>query len=91
MFLLCQVALLTAVLTHSGGHKMHKIIHDVNTGEIFQIELSTEELAELEKKTKENLVRVEADLQIANAKLAQKAALLEKLGITAEEAKLLLS
>ena len=70
---------------------MHKIIHDVETGEIMQIELNQEELDDLQKRTEENSVRFEALVNATKAKAAEKAALLAKLGITEAEAKLLLS
>jgi hypothetical protein len=67
-----------------------KIVVDCSTGEVSEIELTAEEVAQrvadarafADEKDKE-----EAD---AAAKAADKAALLERLGITAEEAALLL-
>ena len=67
--------------------KLFKTIHNVETGEITQVELTAEDLA----------VKAvdEAEVEIKKAKQIQaeadKAALLAKLGITADEAKLLLS
>lgn len=65
---------------------MLKIIHNVDTGEIVEREMNAEELAQWE-----------ADQAIAAATAATQAeteaarqALLDKLGITADEAKLLL-
>lgn len=67
--------------------KLFKTIHNVETGKIEQVELTAEDLAvkaadEAEAKTKK--------VEQAQAE-ADKAALLAKLGITADEAKLLLS
>ncbi len=61
--------------------------HNVETGEIIEREMNAAELAEHEK------AQIEAE-EIATKKAeaqAAKAALLVKLGITADEAKLLLS
>ena len=79
-------------LTHYLEVKMSetRIEHNVATGEILEIELTTEELQELET------IRVAAQAEQAAqaaaeaAKAAEKEALLAKLGITADEAKLLL-
>ena len=62
------------------------VIHNVETNEIIEREMNAGELAQLE------LDQIaEADRQATEAKrMADKAALLEKLGITEEEAKLLL-
>ena len=70
---------------------MFRIEHNVETGEITQIELTLEEIAGIEA----NATKTEADRVAAEAEAATKAqakaALLEKLGITADEAVLLLS
>jgi phage FluMu protein gp41 len=70
---------------------MHKIIHDVETGEISQIELTAKEMADLEKEAEKVAIEQNAAKLQAEAKASEKAALLAKLGITDEEAKLLLS
>jgi len=62
-------------------------IHNVETGEIETCEMTAEELAQRELDQAEDLARQQA----AATKAAEKAALFEKLGITADEAKLLLS
>jgi hypothetical protein len=62
-------------------------IHNVETGEIVEREMNAEELAQLEADNSKSAQR-EAE---AEATAAQKAALLERLGITQDEAKLLLS
>lgn len=62
-------------------------IHNSQTGEIIDREMNAEELAEAAVAKAEGNALMEA---IAKAE-ADKAALLAKLGITADEAKLLLS
>ena len=62
-------------------------IHNVETGEIVEREATANELAQFEADA-----ATEADRKTAEAtKAAEKAALLTKLGITEDEAKLLLS
>ena len=61
-----------------------KIIHNVETGEITEIELTPEEILEIE-------TRLQAKLNAEAEAAAARAVLLSKLGITEEEAKLLLS
>jgi hypothetical protein len=63
------------------------IEHNVETGEVIEREMNQQELAQWEKQKAEALKTVEAEAQ----KAADKAALLSKLGITEDEAKLLLS
>ena len=65
---------------------MIKIIN-LETGEVIERELNAEELKQQEI---DRLADEAAKVQ-AQAKAAQKAALLERLGITADEAKLLLA
>ena len=59
-------------------------IHNVETGEVEIRDFTAEELAEAE-------AQKAANTEAEATKAAEKAALLAKLGITAEEAKLLLS
>lgn len=59
-------------------------IHNVETGEVEIREFTAEELAEVE-------AQKSANAEAEAAKVAEKAALLAKLGITEAEAKLLLS
>jgi hypothetical protein len=70
---------------------MFRIIHDVETGEIAQVELTADEVTELQTAQAE----AEAEVAIKNAEeaaqAAEKQAILAQLGITAEQAKLLLS
>jgi len=62
-------------------------IHDLSTNEIIDREMNAGEFAAYQL---EQQLRAEESLQIEEA-ATRKAALLEKLGISAEEAKLLLS
>jgi len=66
-------------------------IHDLATNEIIDREMNDEEFAKYEI----DLAQIEAAKAIADAeaeaKAAQKAALLERLGISEDEARLLLS
>lgn len=62
-------------------------IHNIETGEILDREMTADELAQYEADQTAEVTRQEA----AAAKAAEKAALLAKLGITEDEAKLLLS
>lgn len=62
-------------------------IHNIETGEVTEREMNAEELAQREA----DKAAAEAEAQAAAEAAAAKAALLAKLGITEEEAKLLLS
>ena len=62
-------------------------VHNVETGKVTVREINADELAQLELDRAVEAARQEAEAQ----KAADKAALLERLGITEEEAKLLLS
>jgi hypothetical protein len=67
-----------------------KIVVDCSTGEVSEIELTAEEVAQREADAKayaDEKAQEEADKA---AKAADKAALLQKLGISEDEAKLLL-
>jgi hypothetical protein len=61
-------------------------IHNVETGEVIEREMNAEELAQHQADVAASQARLEQEA----AKEAEKAALLEKLGITEDEAKLLL-
>ena len=62
-------------------------IHNVETGEIIERDMTADEILEAETKAETDaLLKTEAD-----AKETAKAALLDRLGITTEEAALLLS
>lgn len=62
-------------------------IHNAESGEVIEREMNAEELAQAET----DRAQAEAETLAAQQAAAAKAALLEKLGITEEEAKLLLS
>jgi len=61
-------------------------IHDLATNEIIDREMNDEEFSQWQAEQAEN-AKVQAE---ANAKAAKRQALLDKLGLTEEEAKLLL-
>jgi hypothetical protein len=67
--------------------KLFKTIHNLETGEITQVELTAEDLAVMAA----DKIEAEAIKAAQQQAEADKAALLAKLGITADEAKLLLS
>jgi phosphopantetheinyl transferase (holo-ACP synthase) len=58
-----------------------KIIHNVETNEIIEREFTAEELIQLEKDKKE----IEAGNKVKAAKEAARQAVLDKLGLTAED------
>jgi hypothetical protein len=62
-------------------------IHDLATGEIIEREMNDTEFEQYEA----DQLAAQARLENAATKATEKAALLAKLGITADEAKLLLS
>ena len=68
-----------------------KIIVDCSTGAVTEIELTEEEIAQREADAAEFAARKAQEEADATAKAEAKAALLERLGITAEEAALLLA
>ena len=65
---------------------MSKLIINVETGETVERELTEEELAQ-QAKDEAEIAKAQSN---AESQIAAKAALLERLGITEEEAKLLL-
>ena len=68
-----------------------KRIINCETGEVIERELNAQELAQNEIDTANYLIKQNALIAEAEAKATAKAALLERLGITQDEAKLLLS
>lgn len=68
------------------GLNMTKVILDAATGEVEIVELTEKDVAELEK------LKAEADQRQADreAQAARRLEILEKLGLTEEEAKVLL-
>jgi hypothetical protein len=69
----------------------NKIVVDCSTGEVQEIALTAEEIAEREAMAAEYAAKKAEEEADKAAKAEAKAALLDKLGITAEEAQLLLS
>jgi hypothetical protein len=69
----------------------NKIVVDCSTGEVQEIALTAEEIAEREAMAAEYAAQKAQEEADKDAKAEAKAALLDKLGITAEEAQLLLS
>jgi hypothetical protein len=72
-------------------------IHDVETGEVIEREMNEEELAQQETDRLAAQAKAEAEAEAiaqakaeAEAKESARAAILERLGLTAEEAALLL-
>jgi phage-related tail protein len=72
-------------------HKMFRIEHNVETGEVKEILLSAAEIKEIEKEAQIIAAKIATENAAATAKATERAALLAKLGITAGEAALLLS
>ena len=70
---------------------MFRIEHNVATGEIKEIELTAKEIEAIEKLQQKILEKNTASQTEVEIKLAEKAALLDRLGITEDEAKLLIS
>ena len=69
----------------------NKIVVDCSTGEVQEIALTAEEIAEREAMAAEYAAQKAQEDADKAAKEAAKAELLDRLGITAEEAQLLLS
>ena len=70
---------------------MHTIEHNVETGEIKEVEMTAEEVAIFQAKAQEIADANAAIAEAETVKAAEKQAILDQLGITAEQAKLLLS
>ena len=83
--------LLVQALTKFGGLNMFRIEHDIATGEVKEIPLTATEIKAIEKLQEEAAEKNAAIKAEAEAKATAKATLLAQLGITAEQAKLLLS
>lgn len=71
--------------------KLTKLEHNMETGETVEIELTDDEIAKLKAEAAAYEAEQEAKAEEERAKATAKADLLEKLGITEDEAKLLLS
>jgi hypothetical protein len=74
-----------------GGHKMHIIEHNVETGEVKEVAMTAAQIKVYEAEVKIMEELATARQETAAQKATDKAALLTKLGITDDEAKLLLS
>ena len=72
-------------------HKMKHTIYNAQTNETIEIPFTKEEIAQFEKTQKELIAEEETIKAEAEVKATAKAALLAQLGITEEQAKLLLS
>jgi hypothetical protein len=66
-------------------------IHDIATGQEFEREMNTEELAQYEADQAAQAERIAAEQQAETEKATLKQAVLDRLGLTAEEAAALLS
>ena len=73
-----------------GVHKMFRIEHDVETGEVKKIELSAAEIKELEKQYAKTKAKNDKEQAEADAKAAEKQAILDRIGLTADELKTIL-
>lgn len=70
---------------------MIRIEHNVETGEIKEIQLTPEEIQAYEKDAQETAAIIAQREADAASKAADRQAILDRLGITAEEATLLIS
>jgi hypothetical protein len=69
---------------------MEKIIHDIETDQVIIEKLSAKEVKEIEAQAAESLALQTARIEEDEVRSAARAALLKKLGITEDEARLLL-
>jgi hypothetical protein len=69
---------------------MFRIEHNAETGEIKEIELSAKEIKELEKQYAEAKAEADKVKAEAEAKAISKAAILDRIGLTADELKTIL-
>lgn len=83
-----ELGLLELILC--GVRKMIKIEHNAESGERIEIELTPDEIAKYEEQWAKTAKENQTAQAEAAAKEAARQALLDKLGITAEEAQLLL-
>lgn len=72
-------------------HKMFRIDYNVETGKVSKIQLTSAEIEEKEEQDKAFADLVAKKNAAEASKVAEKLLLLEKLGITEEEARLLIS
>jgi hypothetical protein len=64
---------------------MFRLEHDAETGEIKEIELSSAEVKKLEKEYAEAKVKADAEQVEAETKNAARQAILDRIGLTADE------
>jgi hypothetical protein len=69
---------------------MHILEHNITTGEILEIPLTDKQIKEIEKMAAQSAIENAEAEAAATQKATDKAALLAQLGITEEQAKLLL-
>jgi hypothetical protein len=70
---------------------MIRIEHNVTTGEVLEIELTPQEIAEREAMIAAKQAQKLAEAEAAATKAAEKTAVLAKLGLTSQEVAALLS
>ena len=70
---------------------MFRIEHNVTTGKVTKIELTEKEIIQLEKDWAQAKIDDEKKEKQGKIEQAQRQAVLDRLGITADEAKLLLA
>jgi hypothetical protein len=73
------------------GNLMKKIIHNIQTNEITEVDLNDVEKAQFELNQEIYIDRTKEFFDEAEAKAAQRQVILDRLGLTADEARLLLS
>ena len=87
IYLHLQAHLAQELIHFTGYLKMNTIkIHNIETGEVIEREMNAAELAQLQADKVAEAARQEAKA----AKAAERQAILDRLGLTAEEAQLLL-
>ena len=67
-----------------------KLVHDVASGEVSEVELTAKEISDINKAQADHATALAAAEAAATQRAADRAALLTQLGITEEQAKLLL-
>jgi hypothetical protein len=75
---------------YCGVRNMFRLEHNVETGEIKQIDLTVDEIKEIEKLQKAAAIENAKEQAEIEAKAEARQAILDRLGLTADEAKLLL-
>jgi hypothetical protein len=75
---------------YCGVHNMFRLEHNVETGEIKQIDLTAGEIKEIEKLQKAAAIENAKEQAEIEAKQIAKAAILDRIGLTADELKTIL-